>query len=158
MGKKKKEEDLVYMTPDQIREMRADIDSLDRMLKVDESGVYGRPKIQDKVEFQEELNKKKKTLRAHTPKKVTGVEANKLFARSKELKQKIQDAMVPTKDFYQSYPKGGGSSFDFERAVRQQMAFQRDPKMQQDIAEYKQIVRRLDPDDPMNSNIEHFRP
>ena len=64
--------------------------------------------------------------------------------------------MPKTKDYYQRYPKDG-NSYDFDRTVRQQIAFQTDKNIKNAVKEYKNIMRRLDPQDPTISNIELLR-
>jgi len=146
--------DLVHITVDQIKEIKSDITSMENMLKADIAS--GRPKIQDKVEFIGEINKKKKILKDHTPKAFRGKKKNEAYTRAKKLKKIIQDAMPSKKAYYQPYPKDG-SSFDFERVVKQQMDFQNNKKMQAAVQEYKHLMRRIDPSDPSITNIELLR-
>lgn len=145
----------VYMTPEEIRETQGEIDALCRMLKADQSSRS--PKIQDISGFRADIAKKQKLIEDFAPKKVTGKQASKLYARAKELEVKLKDVLLPSKDYFQSYPKGGGSSHDFERAVRRQMQIQTDKQLKNEVLEYKSIMRRLDPDDVGLSNIERFR-
>ena len=97
---KKAEFDLVHASVKQIAEVKQEINHLENMLKADE--VSGRPKIQDKTEFNADIVKKKKLLEVHTPRKFRGVKGNKAYARSKELKKFIKDAMPKQKDYFQS--------------------------------------------------------
>ena len=154
--KKKSEFDLVHASVDQIREIKNDIAHLERMLKADQSQTT--PKITDVTEFKAEIAKKKKLIKNHAPKKLKGKEASKAYAKAKELKKIIQEAMPSSKEYYRPYPKGeNGHNFDFERAVKQQMAFQTDPKIQKAVINYKSILRRIDPDNPEITNIELLR-
>ena len=151
---KKAELDLVHVSPAQISEMKADINSAERMLKADIAS--GRPKIQDKAEFKAEVAKKQKILDVHAPKKFRGENANKQLKRAQDLKQRIIEAMPKSREYYQQYPKGDGSNLDFERAVKQQIFFQTDKQVQENVRHYKHIMRRIDPDDPTITNIELF--
>jgi len=152
MGRKKKSElDLVHASPSQIQELKSEINYLESML-ASEAGS----KIQDRTEFNAEIAKKREVLQAHAPKKLRGEKANKLLKQARELEKDIKEAMVPAKEAYQPYPKNG-SSFDFERSVKQQMAFQLNKGIQKKVAHYKNIMRRLDPDDPTIANIERLR-
>jgi hypothetical protein len=147
--------DLVHLSVDQIRGIKQDIKELENMLKADKAS--GRPKIQNEAEFVAEIKKKKKLLKDHSPKELRGQNKNKAYARAKELREIIADAMPKKRDYYQRYPKGGDMTHDFDRTVRQQMAFQKDKKLKQAVQEYKHIMRRLEPDDPTISNIELLR-
>lgn len=152
----KAEFDMVHCTLDQIREIEQDIAYLEKMLESDQA--QRTPKITDVAEFKSEIEKKRKILLNHKPRKLTGQKANKAYAKAKELRKIIQDAMPSRKEYYRQYPKGSeGTDFDFERAVRQQIAFQTDKGMQENVRQYKAILRRLDPDDPVISNIELLR-
>jgi len=154
--KKKSEFDLVHASVDQIREIKNDIAHLERMLKADQSQTT--PKITDVTEFKAEIAKKKKLIKNHAPKKLTGQKASKAYAKAKELKKIIQEAMPSSKEYYRPYPKGeNGHNFDFERAVKQQMAFQTDPKIQKAVQNFKSIMRRLEPENSEISNIELLR-
>lgn len=154
--KKKSEFDLVHASVDQISEIKRDIDSLERMLKSDQSQTT--PKITDLAEFKGEINKKKKILKDHAPKKLKGQKANKAYDEAKRLKKIIQDAMPSRKDYFQRYPKGeDGHDFDFERIVKQQVDFQTNPKITGAVRQYKSILRRIDSSDPTISNIELLR-
>lgn len=152
---KKNELDLVHLTPNQVQDMKRDIDQLEKMLRSDRAS--GRPKIQDEGEFRSVIDKKKKILADHAPKKFRGEKANRMLKLARELETKITDAMPKTREYYQRYPKGAQEDFDFERTVQQQMAFMRNKELQGDIRAYKHIMRRIDPDDPTLTNIERLR-
>jgi len=144
---------LVYMTPDQIREVKTDIASLERMLASDEASR--NPKIQDKAEFKAGIRKKKELLLNHEPKKLTGAQANKALKRAREIESRLKESLLNCKDYYQPQPKG--SSTDFERAVKEEMRRLTDKKLKQEIFEYKNLMRTIDPSDPTLSNIERLR-
>ena len=147
--------DLVHLSVENIREIKREIKELEFMLKSDKAS--GNPKIQSEAEFVGEISKKKKLLKDHTPRELKGADANKAYSRAQELRDIIVDAMPKSKDYYQKYPTIGDSGLDFDRTVRQQIAFQTDKKVKNAVKEYKNIMRRLDPQDPTISNIELLR-
>ncbi len=158
--KKKSEFDLALMTPGQVKETEVEIKHLENMLKVDQSGAYGSAKIQDLGEFRAEIKEKKDMIAGFKAKKMRGPKANKAFAYAKTLAEKIKKEMPSFEDYHRSYPSGKSKStaeFDFEKAVRQQTAFQQNAPLQGMIREYKNIMGRLDPDDPTVRNIELLR-
>ena len=155
-GKKKFD---VYLTPDEVRQTKQDIQELENMLKADE--LSGRNLITDKALFNAQITNKKKILRKHSAKKFkSDLEANKAYARAKELEKKIKEAMPKANDYFRKYPSGKtpvNSDFDFERTVRQQIEFQTNPDIKRSVSEYKSIMRRLDPSNPAITNIEALR-
>ena len=158
MEKKKSALDLVHITPARIKELKQEINSLERMLKDDRAS--GRPKIQDEVEFKAQIKKRQKELDTHMPVKFTGQQANKAYDLAKKLKVYIQNRMPSKKAYFQKQIKDadGHSKYqDFENAVNQQIAFQTDPKIQKAVRAYKYIMAKLDPNDPRVRNIEMLR-
>ena len=158
MPKKKKTHD-VLLTPDQALEIKRDIADLDRMLENDKKS--GRNLITDKALFNSQIAGKKKILKDHTPKKFRSTaDKNSAYARAKELRKLISDAMPSREAYFRPYPgrnKPVNSDFDFERTVRQQMELQKDKNFNAAVSEYKNIMRRLDPSDPTITNIEMLR-
>jgi len=140
-------------TPQQINEIRADINRSEKMLEADKRSRS--PKIQDVAEFNMELDKKRKILEDHTPKPFRGKNKDKAAKRIRELDSFIQEHMPKSRDYYQQQPKGCNN--DFERTVNQQIAFQTNPKIQKAVAERKHLVARLEPQDPTLRNIERLR-
>lgn len=150
--------DLSLITNQRAKELEAEINEMDRMLKADRAS--GRPKIQDEKEFRGQVAKKKKELEDFAPKKLTGRKANEAYATVKRLEKYIQKRMPSSKEYFQRYPKGTDAHSkhtDFEKAVQQQMAFQTNPRMQKACAIIKNLKARLDPDDPTVRNIEMLR-
>ena len=145
--------DLTMATPQQVNEIRADINHLEKMLDADKRSRS--PKIQDVAEFNMELDKKRKLLATHTPKPFRGKNKDKAAKKIKELDSFIQEHMPKSRDYYQRQPKG--CSNDFDRAVQQQIAFQTNPKIQKAIAERKYLVARLEPNDPTLRSVENLR-
>jgi hypothetical protein len=158
MPKKKKdgEVDLQYLKPAQVAKIEQEIDSLETMLKNDQSGYYGRPKISDVGEFMKQIKTKKDLLAKHVPTKLRGQASNKAYAMVKELAEKIKKELPSKHNYYMPYPKGE-SSFDFERVVQQQVRFQTDKNIQSMVREYKRLAARLDPSDPTIRDIERLR-
>lgn len=153
---KKAEVDLAFITPTQAVKIEQEIENLEIMLKNDRSGLYGSPKISDTAEFMKLIKEKRDILANHTPIKFRGQTSNKAYARAKELAKLIKDKLPSKKDYFMPYPKED-SSFDFERAVKQQVDFQTDQKTQAMVREYKRIMARIDPSDPTIRNIERLR-
>lgn len=146
--------DLTLATPQQVKEIGADINHLEKMLEVDKRRPH--PKIQDVAEYNEEIKKKKILLTNHAPKPLRGKNKDKAAKRIKELDSYIKDQMVRKADFNKRYPKDSCDN-DFERAVNQQMAFQSNPEIQKAIKERKHLWGRLEPQDPMIRNVENLR-
>ena len=140
----------VFATNSQIVETKSEISTMERMFKADRAS--GRHKL-DEGDFRRELAKKQKYLREVSPKKLTGTASNKALSRAKKLEKQIREAMPSNEDYFQ--PESNKNKFD--RAVRQQMAFQTNPDLQAAVNEYKHLVRRLDPSDPTLTNIERLR-
>ncbi len=147
--------DLTLATPQQVKEIGGEINYLEKMLEADKRSPS--PKIQDEAEFVTEITKKKKLLANHTPKPFRGKNKDKAVKRMKELKSFIQSHMPRTNAYYKRYPKNRSCDNDFEKTVKQQMAFQSNPNIQKAIAEFKNKAGRLEPDDPTIRSIENFR-
>lgn len=145
---------VIYMTPDEVRETRIEIENLERMLANDRASK--NPKIQDEVEFKSEIRKKRELLEKHAPKKLTGERANKALREAKELESELRESLLNSRDYYQSQPKNG-STLDFERAVNEEMRRMKDKAYKNKIIRYKSLMRQLDPEDPTITNIERFR-
>ena len=152
--------DLVYASPALIRETKAEIAELEKMLREDKAGIYGKPKIHDLAEFNKVLKQKHDIINNHSPIKLKGQKANQAYNRVKELAEKIKAKLPPKSDMHPVYPRSKdpvGREFDFERAVNRQMAFQTDPVLKSMIREYQATMASLDPDDPTVRNIERLR-
>ena len=146
--------DATLLTPQQARAIEGEIRDAEKMFK------NYRDKISDPASFFKDVAKKKRLLKDHEAVQLKGAEANKAFARAKEIAAKLSEVMPGKKDYFRPYPKGSTSmeyEGDFERAVSQQMKVQTDPKVKQMVREYKHIMRRLDPQNPTVSNIEGLR-
>lgn len=155
---KKTEYDIVHMTEAQCDEVRREIDGLEGMLNDPRDWV--RNKITDEAEVKGQINSKKKLLSDHSPKRLRGAKANKAYAEAKKLAEYITESMPTRRNYFRPYAKESDDhnrQADFEKAVKQQMEFQTNPKMQQAVTRYKNIMRRVDPKDPTLSNIENLR-
>lgn len=155
---KKSEFDLVHITPAQVQEIKSEINELEKMFTADQAS--GRPKIQNEIEFKAEIKKKKQVLHDHAPKRLKGPKANRAYALAKELKKKIQAVMPSSNSYFQRYPKSSDNhnrQADFERTVNQQVAFMKNSEIQRAVAQYKNIMRRLNVDDPTITSIEGLR-
>ncbi len=148
--------DLVHASVGRIKSLKADIASMTRMLENDQRSAH--PKIQDPAEYKADVAKKQKELDDHSPRKATGEAANKLNRLQRELGKKIQERMPRSRDYFRKHPKGENhDDFDFERAVEQQVAFQRNTQLQYAIRVWKYARRCLEPDNPEITNIERLR-
>jgi len=146
--------DVTLLTPAQAKGIESEIREQERMLK-----EYGN-KITDPVAVYKDIAKKKKLLRDHGAVQLKGAEGNRAYARAKEIAEKLKDVMPTRTDYFRPYPSsktGMEYESDFERAVAQQMKIQTDPQLKAMVREYKHIMRRLDPQNPMVSNIEGLR-
>jgi hypothetical protein len=155
---KKTEFDITLMSEAQCEEVRQSINNLEKMLNDERPWVRG--KITDEKEVRAEIRKKRALLNEHSPKKLRGAKANRAYAEAKKLKEFIAEHMPDRKSYFQRYSKDTDShnkQADFERAVQQQMEFQKNPDIQRAVTRYKNIMRRIDSDDPMVSNIEALR-
>jgi len=151
---------MVYASPEQIREVKTEINQLTRMLKGKqiERGVFGRAdKIQDKDAILQEIRQKEKFLETYEPKKLRGEAANKAYARAKELEEKISECLQGSKDYFQKYADKGKDGLAFDRAVDHEMRLMKDKKYKQMVKEFRAIMRQLDPDNPTLGNLERFR-
>ncbi|MHC4604895.1 MAG: hypothetical protein ACYS6W_16390 [Planctomycetota bacterium] len=160
MPRKKKtdEFEIVYLTNAQIADLKREIASAEKMLN--DPRPWVRNKITDEVEFLKDVEANKQTLRDFSPKRLRGAKQNRAFKEAKELAAFIKDQMPGTQSYYQRYPKGSDGHSrhsDFERTVQQQVKFQTDKKIQRAVTRYKNIMRRLDPDDPTITNVEALR-
>jgi hypothetical protein len=155
---KKTEFDTIHMTENQIKETKDRINSAENMLK--DTRPWVRNKITDEEGVRKTITADKKLLENHVPRKLRGQKANRAYTEAKKLAEKIKAVMPSGNQYFQRYPKdsdGHTQQADFEKVVAQQVKFQSDPKIQEMIIRYKNIVRRLDPSDPTIANIEALR-
>jgi hypothetical protein len=158
---------LTHLTNTQIKEIERDIRDAETMLKQDISSR--RPKIQDPAEFAKDIRKKKALLKKHAPRPYeTDAQKNEAYAYAKKLRKFIASQMPSRRDYFRPPVKEKGKYGEispdhddkrgFDSIVRQQVKFMTDRNIQTAIADYKHIMRRLDPSDPTITNIELIRP
>jgi hypothetical protein len=152
----------VFASEAVLREKREEIKEMETMLsggRADRDVAYRNDKIQEPDLIRHEIRKRQKFISDNTPKKLTGVDANKAYKRVKELEGQLKEAMPSQKQFGMRYPSSSdraSKATDFEKAVQQQMAFQ-SPQMQQMAAEYRHLMIKIDPQNPMVRNLERLR-
>ena len=150
--------DKILLTKEQVAEVKKRIQDAEKLLKDDRPWV--RNKITDEAEIRKEIDRDKKLIENHSPKRLRGAKQNKAYKEAQVLAEKIKEAMPRVGEYYQRSPKdsdGHTKKSEFDKVVRQQMKFQTDPRIKQMIIRYKNIMRRIDPDDPTISNIEALR-
>lgn len=108
-------------------------------------------------DLQRELIDKKAYLKKYTPKKLTTLQSNKANKRRKVLEEKIKKKLQGSKQFHQFYPKNQRKEKDFQDGVAHEMKLLQDKGYKKDVAEYRHLMRQLDPEDPRVTNIERLR-
>ena len=135
----------VFMTPQRIKEVKAEVASLERMLRGADSGSdigyydHAAKHIQNPQDVQREIRKKKKMLADHTPTKLTGPKANKLYKWAKNYEKWRKEHTISNKEVMQGYPKSDSKSADFDNAVNALCAEMANPKIQEYDMMYKDI-------------------
>ena len=151
----------VYASESVLREKKEEVKELESMLQggqVERGVSFRSDKIQEPELIKHEIAKKKRFIESNTPKKLKGEEANRAYKRAKELAAELKEAMPTQKSFSQRYPNSSdraSKTTDFEKAVQQQMDFQK--KMGNKAMEYRSLMARLDPGNPMVRNLEALR-
>ncbi len=148
----------IFATEAQLNSVKQDIKELEGMLIEDSRRKV--PLIQDTASVKSEILKKQQYILRNSPTGFRGEAANKAYKEAKELEQLIKKNMPKGNAYHQPYPKGSASHLKqqkFEEAVRQQVAFQTNPQIQNAVLKYKNIMARLDPHDPTVRNIERLR-
>lgn len=152
----------VFASESVLNEKKSEIKELESMLRGGQvaSGVgFRNDKISDPDLIRAEIARREKFIKSNTPVKLKGEDANKAYKRAKEIAEELKEVMPSKKMFFQRYPTGtdrASRETNFEEAVRQQMAFQ-NPQVQRKVDEYRHIMSRLDPSNPMVRNIEQLR-
>jgi len=161
MPRKKTTVPKVYASESVLRDKKEEVKELETMLQggqADRGVSFRSDKIQDPDLIKHEIAKRKRFIESNTPKKLKGEEANRAYKRAKELAAELKESMPTQKLFSQRYPNSSdraSRATDFERGVRQQMEFQ--SKMSSKAIEYRSLMARLDPQNPMVRNIESLR-
>jgi hypothetical protein len=153
---KKKRINTELMTPEQINEIKAEIQDIkDMMNSADENKrgdvgyfQHSGKHIVDPEDVKKAIVSRETQLRKYTPVRLTGETANKALAWAKQRRQWILDHMP--KETYAMYPRDKDSvskPADFERAVQRQVEWAQKGGARA-IDEYHYIMRRLDPSAP----------
>lgn len=148
----------IFATESQIKSVQQDIRDLEIMLAEDRQRKV--PLIQDVIAVKADIIKKQQYILRNTPSLLKGDAANRAYKEAKALEAIIKEKMPSANKYHQPYPKGETSHLKqqkFEDAVRQQIAFQTNPVIQQAVLKFKSIMARLDPQNPMVRNIERLR-
>jgi len=153
--------DLGNASVEVVADVKKDVAALERALKGgafdSRTGIgldFNRCGTDD---LKKELLEKKAWLRKYTPEKLTKAQANKAYAKAKKLKEKIQAKLLPSKHYYQFYPTTRKKEKDFDDVVNHEVDLLRDREYKRDVAEYRDLMRRLDPSDPRVTNLEELR-
>jgi hypothetical protein len=153
--------DIANASPEVIREVKQDVSTLEKALRGGafdvRTGIGLNLDRTDTEAMHHELSRKKAWLQKYTPKKLTGAQANKAYARVKELKEKISEKLLPNKEFHQPYATNQRKERDFQIAVQHEAALLRDRNYKRDVQEYRALLVQLDPEDPTVRNIEALR-
>jgi hypothetical protein len=155
MEKKKPFKIPAYMSPEQISAIKDEIrDIKDMMTAADENRrgdvgyfQHSGKHIVDPQDVQKAIAAREIQLRKLTPQKFTGEQANKAYAKARELRAWIERHM-PRETFvrYPSEKDPVSKVHDFEKAVQRQVEWQQ--KGQKVIDAYHYLMRRIDPDAP----------
>lgn len=151
----------VFASEAVLREKKEEIKEMESLLaggKADRDVSYRNDKIQDPDLIKNEIRKRQAFIEKHTPQRLKGEAANKAYRRAKELAAEIKEMMPSEKMFNQRYPRSSDNhsrASDFEKAVQQQMEFQKAGTKK--VEEYRYLMARLDPANPMVRSIEQLR-
>lgn len=154
MGLTVLKEPKTFLSDKQIRDIKADIASEERMLRNPDTSKY----IMDRGEILKGISKKQKILHDHVPEKLTGESANKLYAHAKKLAAWIAEYQPTKKELFRkpvSESDDHTKIMDFERAVKHQVEWMK--KGQKAVETYRYIMRRLDPENPNIGSVEQLR-
>lgn len=101
----------------------------------------------DKAKLKQEIDYYDGVLAEHSPTTPRGANKDKLWTRAKELEEQMK-ANMPTREEMDHPARRPG-------AVRKHMMWAKvnDPK----VREYKELMRRLEPDDPTAMDVERLR-
>lgn len=128
---------------DEKRELEATIREIE-----DGTGAGTRGAQIDRKHIEASISHLQNQIDAGTPGKLSGVQKDKLAKRAEELKAEI---LVGMPNYDQMHKPG-----KYPGIVRKNVAWTR--RTNRACEEYKQIMRKIEPDDPTASSIERFRP
>ena len=138
------------MSPSELRTLKEDAQMNRHMLKQAESEGYGagsRGSVMDKAAIEKQARNLEKIAESHAPGKVTGQDRDKLSKRAEELREKLKDGMCSKDEMrdMRNHPDAPIKHLEWER------------RNGKNTGEYKQIMRRLEPQDPGAASVERFR-
>lgn len=107
---------------------------------------------------QKVIDRKLKALRDGDPGSLSKIEKARLEKRKAELLEKCRKRMVPQEDVRLTPSEKGASNPDFSKAVNFMAKGEHSQDYLRDAHELKNILRRLDPEDPQAGNLERYRP
>ena len=153
--------DLGNASVEVVADVKRDVIALERALKGgsfdSRTGIGIDFNRCDTTDLKKELAEKKEWLKKYTPQKLTKSQANKAYARAKELKERIKAKLLPNKMFHQFYPDSRKKEKDFDDAVGHEVKLLRDKDYKRDVAEFRHLMRQIDHDDPRVTNLEELR-
>ena len=154
----RRRQEKIFLSESTIKDEKQEIERLERMLEKDRRS--GRNLISDEALFKKEIEERKRHLEEHTPHKLTGQPQNRAYEEAKKLKKDIQEALLSHSKFHQPYPKANASQKkqrEFQEAVEHETRILRDQALQEKMIRYKELMTRIDPDDPRVRNLENLR-
>ena len=138
------------MSHSELKTVREDAQMQRAMLKQMEQEGYGsgsRGSVLDKSAVEKQARHYEKLADSHTPEKLKSLDKDKLAKRASELEGKMREGMCSHDEMrnLKGNPGAPMKHLDWER------------RNGSNAYEYKQIMRRLEPNDPGASSIEKFR-
>ena len=136
------------LAPSELETLKSDKKETEAMLKAAEGYGDGGPGSQmDKGRVKAEIAKLDKAIHDGSPRKMRGGDKDKMADKAKGLAESIKDGM-PTRDEMRNLRDNPDAPF-------KNLEWQK--RNSQNIQDYKQIMRSLEPGDPGASNIERLR-
>jgi len=104
-------------------------------------GTIDRDRIRKEVKRYDDI------IGRHTPSNIRGVKKDKLAKRASELREQIKEGMPTRSEMndLRRYPGAPIKNLEWEKRNAQR------------LQEYKQTMRRLEPNDPSSASVERFR-
>lgn len=146
-----------------IAEERSYLASMNRPGQGDDAESYLSPRQAKSIDteaIESRIRRKEKALEAMSPKPLTGVEKNRALSEMRQHEEWLRKKMLSTYDMG-AFP----SATDQLKNARYMEACKKSEtqevgnrEFQERAQRYKELARRMDPDNPELSNIERFRP
>lgn len=114
---------------------------------LEENPGASRSDMVDKTKLKREIDRYDAVLAEGVPTNPRGANKDHMVARSKELAEKMQKNM-PTREQMDHPARNPG-------AIRKHMIWSKNNE--KNVLEYKEIMRRLEPDDPTATDVEKLR-